>query len=211
MEGTKMELYDAIYNRRITRDFQDKTVPEEVLERIINAGLQAPTHDHLRNWEFVILQDKKDKEAALQFIKKGVEPQLEILKQILVEGTAQQKMYAIAMPRQYSMLMNSSHIILPFFKSNSGVMNPTSVSSLNPLSSIWCVIENIFLAATAEGLACSMRIPVGEEGLNVAKVVGAPQDYLLPCYIGLGYPAEGSPRVEQVEYNAKQKMHFGKW
>ena len=206
-----MELYDAIYNRRITRDFQDKTVPEEVLERIINAGLQAPTHDHLRNWEFVILQDKKDKEAALQFIKKGVEPQLEILKQILVEGTAQQKMYAIAMPRQYSMLMNSSHIILPFFKSNSGVMNPTSVSSINPLSSIWCVIENIFLAATAEGLACSMRIPVGEEGLNVAKVVGAPQDYLLPCYIGLGYPAEGSPRVEQVEYNAKQKMHFGKW
>ena len=206
-----MELYDAIYNRRITRDFQDKIVPDEVLERIINAGLQAPTHDHLRNWEFVILQDKKDKEAALQFIKKGVEPQLEILKQILVEGTAQQKMYAIAMPRQYSMLMNSSHIILPFFKSNSGVMNPTSVSSLNPLSSIWCVIENIFLAATAEGLACSMRIPVGEEGLNVAKVVGAPQDYLLPCYIGLGYPAEGSPRVEQVEYNAKQKMHFGKW
>ena len=206
-----MELYDAIYNRRITRDFQDKIVPEEILEKIINAGLQAPTHDHLRNWEFVILQDKKDKEAALQFIKKGVEPQLEILKQILVEGTAQQKMYAIAMPRQYSMLMNASHIILPFFKSNAGVMNPTSVSSLNPLSSIWCVIENIFLAATAEGLACSMRIPVGEEGLNVAKVVGAPQDYLLPCYIGLGYPAEGSPRVEQVEYNAKQKMHFGKW
>lgn len=206
-----MELYDAIYNRRITRDFQDKIVPDEVLERIINAGLQAPTHDHLRNWEFVILQDKKDKEAALQFIKKGVEPQLEILKQILVEGTAQQKMYAIAMPRQYSMLMNASHIILPFFKSNSGVMNPTSVSSLNPLSSIWCVIENIFLAATAEGLACSMRIPVGEEGLNVAKVVGAPQDYLLPCYIGLGYPAEDKPLVEQVEYSAKQKMHFGKW
>lgn len=206
-----MELYDAIYNRRITRDFQDKIVPEEILEKIINAGLQAPTHDHLRNWEFVILQDKKDKEAALQFIKKGVEPQLEILKQILVEGTAQQKMYAIAMPRQYSMLMNASHIILPFFKSNSGVMNPTSVSSLNPLSSIWCVIENIFLAATAEGLACSMRIPVGEEGLNVAKVVGAPQDYLLPCYIGLGYPAEDKPLVEQVEYSAKQKMHFGKW
>ena len=206
-----MELYDAIYNRRITRDFQDKIVPEEILEKIINAGLQAPTHDHLRNWEFVILQDKKDKEAALQFIKKGVEPQLEILKQILVEGTAQQKLYAIAMPRQYSMLMNASHIILPFFKSNAGVMNPTSVSSLNPLSSIWCVIENIFLAATAEGLACSMRIPVGEEGLNVAKVVGAPQDYLLPCYIGLGYPAEDKPLVEQVEYSAKQKMHFGKW
>lgn len=206
-----MELYEAIYNRRIVRDFQDKTVPEEVLERIINAGLQAPTHDHLRNWEFVILQDKKDKEQALQFISNGVKPQLEILKQILVNGTPQQKMYAVAMPRQYSMLFNASHIILPFFKSNSGVMHPTSVSSLNPLSSIWCVIENIFLAATAEGLACSMRIPVGDEGINVAAEVGAPDDYLLPCYIGLGYPADDKPFVEQVEYTAKQKMHFGKW
>ncbi len=206
-----MELYDAIYKRRIVRDFSDKIVPDNILEKIINAGLQAPTHDHLRNWEFVILQSGKDKENALQFIKNGVKPQLEILKKILVDGTPQQKMYAVAMPRQYSMLYNASHIILPFFKSNSGVLNPTSVSSLNPLSSIWCVIENIFLAATAEGLACSMRIPVGEEGVNVAKTVGAPEDYLLPCYIGLGYPADNLPDVEQVEYTAKQKMHLGKW
>ena len=206
-----MELYDAISKRRITRDFQDKTVPEEVLERIINAGLQAPTHDHLRNWEFVILKDKQDKKKALQFIKKGVEPQLEILKQILVNGTAQQKMYAVAMPRQYSMLYNAHYVILPFFKSNFGVMHPTSVSSLNPISSIWCVIENIFLAATAEGLACSMRIPVGEEGQKVANIVEAPEDYLLPCYIGLGYAADNEPLVEQIEYTAKQKIHFGKW
>ena len=206
-----MDLYEAIYNRRIVRDFEDKSVSDDIIEKIIDAGLQAPTHDHLRNWEFVVIKDDKDKESVLQFIRKGVEPQLEILKQTLVSGTPQQKMYAIAMPRQYSMLYNASHIILPFFKSNSGVMNPTSVSSLNPISSIWCVIENMFLAATAEGLACSMRIPVGDEGLNVAKMVEAPESYLLPCYIGVGYPASEKPFVEQNEYTAKQKIHFGRW
>ena len=206
-----MDLYEAIYNRRIVRDFKDKKVPEETLKRIIDAGLQAPTHDHLRNWEFVILKEKEDKERALQFVKQGIGPTLEILKQTLVNGTPQQKMYAVAMPRQYSMLMNASHIILPFFKSNSGVMNPTSVSSLNPLSSIWCVIENIFLAATAEGLACSMRIPVGKEGENVAKTVGAADKYLLPCYIGLGYASGDNIEVEQIKYSAEEKMHYGKW
>lgn len=120
-------------------------------------------------------------------------------------------MYAIAMSRQYSMLYDASHVILPFFKSNPGVMHPSSVSSLNPVSSILCVIKNILLAATAENLACSMRIPVGEEGLNVAKVIGVHEDYLLPCYIGLGYPAKERPVVEQIEYTAKQKVHFGKW
>ena len=117
-----MDLYEAIYNRRVVRDFKDQVVPDEVLKRIVDAGLQAPTHDHLRNWEFVILKEKEDKERVLQFIKKGTEPQLEVLRQTLVKGTPQQKMYAIAMPRQYSMLMNASHIILPFFKSNSGVL-----------------------------------------------------------------------------------------
>ena len=206
-----MELYEAIYKRRIVRDFKPEIVPDEILKRIINAGMQAPTHDHLRNWEFVILKDKADKERVLQFIKKETEPQLEILKQTLVDGTPQQKMYAVAMPRQYSMLMNASHIILPFFKSNSGVLKPSCVSSLNPISSIWCVIENIFLAATAEGLACSMRIPVGEEGKNAADIVEAPENYLLPCYIGLGYPADNNPEVEQIQYTAEQKMHLGKW
>jgi len=206
-----MELYEAIYGRRIVRDFENKIVSDDIVKKIINAGLQAPTHDHLRNWEFVIIQDKKDKEQVLQFIKKGTEPQLEILKQTLVNGTSQQKMYADAMPKQYSMLMNASHIILPFFKSNSGVLKPSCVSSLNPISSIWCVIENMFLAATAEGLAFSMRIPVGEEGGNVANVVGAPENYLLPCYLGLGYPTEDKYMPEQVMYKAEDKMHFGKW
>ena len=31
----------------------------------------------------------------LRFIKKGIEPQLEILEQTLVNGTSQQKMYAV--------------------------------------------------------------------------------------------------------------------
>ena len=206
-----MDVYTAIYNRHMTRDFQDKEVPAEVLTKIISAGMQAPSHDHLRNWEFIILRTKEEKENALQFIAEGVKPQLEILKRTLVEGTSQKKMYDDAMPKQYTMLFNASHVILPFFKSDPEVMHPTSVSSLNPLSSIWCVIQNIFLAATAEGLACSMRIPVDDEGIKVAKAVGAPEDYLLPCYIGLGYPSENRTLVEQVHHEATEKMHFGKW
>ena len=151
------------------------------------------------------------KESGKMQTKLNHETALEILKKTLTDGTLQQKMYAVAMPRQYSMLFNASHLILPFFKANSGVMNPTSVSSLNPFASIWCVIENIFLAATAEGLACSLRIPVGEEGPNAAKAVGAPENYLLPCYIGLGYPADDTPAVEQIVYTAQEKMHFGRW
>ena len=206
-----MEFYEAIAKRRIARDFKDEDVPLATVEKIIGAGLKTPTHDHLRNWEFVVLHDKEEKERALRYVASGIGPTLEILKKTLTDGTPQQKMYAAAMPRQYTMLFTAPYVILPFFKSTPGVMKPDSVSSLNPLASIWCVVENIFLAATAEGFACSMRIPVGGEGPNAARAVGAPDGYMLPCYIGLGVPADGSPAIEQVEYTAKQKMHFGKW
>lgn len=206
-----MELYEAVEKRRIVRDFKDEDVPLATVEKIIGAGLKAPTHDHLRNWEFVVLHDKEEKERALQYVASGIGPTLESLKKVLVDGTPQQKMYAFAIPRQYSMLFTAPYVILPFFKTTPRFMKPDSVSSLNPLASIWCVIENIFLAATAEGLACSMRIPVGGEGPNAARAVGAPDDYMLPCYIGLGVPADGAPEIEQIEYTAKQKMHFGKW
>ncbi len=37
-----MDLYEAIYKRRTVRDFKDKSVPNETLKRIIDAGLKHP-------------------------------------------------------------------------------------------------------------------------------------------------------------------------
>ena len=48
-----------------------------------------------------------------------------------------------------------------------------------------------------------MRIPVGDEGLKVAEAVHVPEGYMLPCYIGLGYPVENAAVVEQVERSVK--------
>ena len=69
-----MELYEAIAKRRIVRDFKDEDVPLATVEKIIGAGLKAPTHDHLRNWEFVVLHGKEEKERALQYVASGIGP-----------------------------------------------------------------------------------------------------------------------------------------
>jgi nitroreductase len=167
----QMGAYNAIYNRRMVRDFKKEVVSQDVVKRVIGAGLQAPSHDHLRNWEFIVLQTEEEKKNCLQFIKDSIGAQLAILDKILVDGTPQQKMYADGMPKQYSMLYNASHIILPFFKADEGLMHPTNISSFNSISSIWCAIQNMFIAAIAEGLGCSMRIPTGDEGPNIAKLM----------------------------------------
>lgn len=190
-----MEFYQVINNRMTVRDLTAEPIPADVLERIIAAGIQAPTYDHRREWEFVILRGEEEKENALQFVKAFAEAQGEN-RFVSASASPQQKMYADAMPKQYSMLRKSGCVILPFFKGGNSLFHASSVSSLNSFASVWCCIENIFLAATAEGAACSMRIPVGNEGLQVAEAVHAPKGYLLPCYIGLGYPAKDAAVLE---------------
>jgi nitroreductase len=53
-----MDFYEVVKNRKTIRDFSDKKVGKEIIERILSAGLMAPTNDHLRNWEFVVITEK---------------------------------------------------------------------------------------------------------------------------------------------------------
>ena len=59
-----MEFYQVINNRRTIRDLKAEPVSADVLERIIAAGIQASTHDHMREWEFVILREEEENVCA---------------------------------------------------------------------------------------------------------------------------------------------------
>ncbi|HHH76129.1 MAG TPA: NAD(P)H nitroreductase, partial [Phycisphaerae bacterium] len=52
-----MEYYDVVKKRRSVRKFTDESVPRESLERIAQAGLDAPSGLNLQNRHFVIVDD----------------------------------------------------------------------------------------------------------------------------------------------------------
>ena len=52
-----MEFYDVINKRRSIRQFENKEIDKEVLERILDAGLKAPSSNHQRRWELLSLTD----------------------------------------------------------------------------------------------------------------------------------------------------------
>lgn len=48
-----MEFYDVINARRTIRDFKEEPIDMEVINRIVAAGMKAPTNDHMRDWHFL--------------------------------------------------------------------------------------------------------------------------------------------------------------
>ena len=46
------------------------------------------------------------------------------------------------------MLMDASVVVIPLLKQKTDILHPDNISHLNGFASIWCSIENIFLAST---------------------------------------------------------------
>jgi nitroreductase len=54
-----MDTWDAITSRRDVREFEDRPLAEEELERILEAGRRAPSSRNWQPWDFVLVTDRK--------------------------------------------------------------------------------------------------------------------------------------------------------
>jgi nitroreductase len=52
-----MTVFDAIYSLRATRVYEDRPVPPEVLDQILQAGTMACSSGNTQPWEFVVVTD----------------------------------------------------------------------------------------------------------------------------------------------------------
>lgn len=207
------DFYDVINSRRTIRDFKNESIDDAVIERIISAGMKAPTNDHMRDWHFIFI---KDKNVIVKLIHKIPERISDnevnsILRDWNLNDTCQQNAYKDAIPKQYQMLAEASCLIVPLLKQKTDILHPKNLSHLNGYASIWCCIENMFLAITAEGYASALRIPLGDEGDWARKILNIPEDYLIPCFIAVGKESENASWVKQKEYSVTERIHKNTW
>jgi len=208
-----MDVFEAIAKRQTIRDFEEREIPMSTLHKLFAAGLQAPSNDHLRKWEFVLLQDKAKRQAL---IKKIHAPQTARGATALVNkwglvDPAQREMYIDAIPKQQAMLLQAAVLILPCFYSSGPLLQPESLSALNSFASIWCCIENILIAAASEGIFGVTRIPFDAEQKSLKRLLGIPEGYEIPCYLALGYPKKTAKRLRQFEVRLEEKIHLDGW
>lgn len=55
---------NVIFKRRSIRRFENKPVEPEKIERILKAGMQAPSAHNLQPWEFLVVSDTEKREAV---------------------------------------------------------------------------------------------------------------------------------------------------
>jgi nitroreductase len=53
-----VETWDAIRSRRNVREFEDRPIPEEHLDRVLEAGRRSPSSRNWQPWDFVVVTDR---------------------------------------------------------------------------------------------------------------------------------------------------------
>ena len=208
-----MDFYEVLERRRTYRDFSAREVSDEILHRIVRAAFKAPTNDHLRQLEFVVVRGRENIAKVIAPLSKNMEKFKTLVAEVDESGDRDKmEMFADALPKQQKMLMESGLLIIPFFRQLTWpLLKPAEQSSLNYFASAWCAVENMLLAAAAEGLGAVFHIPVGDEAGKIKEIVRSPEGYELACLLTVGYPAKGAFLPRQKVIHAEERIHQGAW
>lgn len=183
-----MELYQAIEQRRTIRQFKG-VATEEQLKRILAAGTQAPSGMNKQNWEFVAVDDPETIDKISQ------------VKYVLIRGKAAgeavpDELEKAALKQKGS--FNNASLIVVY-------CNRELADSAGP----WCCIENMSLAAVAEGLGTRIARYSGNAIGQINAILNAPQQMELVAALSIGIPAEEpAPRKLRPEGSWLHRNRF---
>lgn len=173
-----MDFYEVVLKRRSIRRFKEDKVPENVLNRILEAARWAPSGANLQPWKFIVVTRSETKariaDTCTEYSKevwKSFAP--ETARLLSRRGGTWNKSYMKEVP----ILLAVSYKV---------TTEPTSEVAL---ASTWAAIQNILLAATNENLAACIYTHANlEEEESLKDILAVPNAYRLAAIIQLGYP-----------------------
>lgn len=172
-----MELYDAIMSRHSVRAFTSEPVSRDSLDRVVRAAMAAPSAMNSQPWRFYVTTGETRERIG------GA----------MAQSTAHLRDYLSELPpdrieaaeRFYANLGGAPVAIAISIP----VTDDPAERTHNQVAA-GCAIENLLLAATAEGLGCcNLTVPawVMEE---MDQILEVPVDRDLVSIVIVGHPSE---------------------
>lgn len=185
----KEDFYLLLEARRSIRKYKPDPVPRETIEKILAAGMQAPSGKNRQNWRFFVVTGKK-RDEYLAYSQKswlGIKDVLQKrLKPSLYEFTQ----------RFFYTLGDAPVLIFCYSENTSEERYHTSIGS------VYMAVENMNLACFAEGLGCcTMGAPLEikdevDRFLGVTELESYKRGELeLLCGMVLGFPDHQPPKA----------------
>lgn len=195
----KEAVYKVIYKRRDIRSFLPDAIPEEVVERILQAAHHAPSVGFMQPWNFVLVNSPEVKERLSWAVDK--------------EKKALGIHYEDARSDKYLSLKVEGIKEAPLTicvtcdptRGGSHVLGRNSIPETDILS-VACAIQNMWLASCAEGLGMGWVSFYKKN--DVRDILQIPPHIDPVALISLGYTDQypSSPILEQANWEKRKVL-----
>jgi nitroreductase len=190
-----MDVYEAIDQRRSIRVFTH-AVSEDQLRKLILAGTKAPSGSNVQPWEFILIDDPKLIEQIAehkyqQTLKMRIDQMIlgdpRLIEPIYLQ-TLEPPLSLQSAERQRNAYRNCTVVAVCHQKGHG--IGRKSWMNVENIASTWMCIQNIALAATADGFGTVISILREEHKIAVEQLLGLPDDYELATLLLIGVKGE---------------------
>lgn len=188
-----MELFEAIQNRRSRAHLLQRAVDHEILIKVLSAALWAPNHHHTEPWHFFVFENDARQKLADAIMKNFHRDNPDATEQ-QIEKTQKKN------PRR---IMESPVVIVV-----SSQAGKDEMETQENYAACACAVQNILLAAEAEGLGVYWRTGDGAYTAPnaVKELLQLPESSTIVAFLLMGYPdfsdkaATRKPLAEKVTW-----------
>ena len=185
-----MDLYDAINRRRDTRaEFTGEPVDPEVLERVLSAAHAAPSVGMTQPWDFVLVRSPERLSAFREHVATE--------REVFASSLAGERSETFSKIKIEGICESGLGVVVGYdpTRGGSAVLGRHAIADAGLYSTV-LAIQNLWLAATAEGLGVGWVSFYREEFLR--SLVGLPDHVRPVAWLCVGQVAS-LPEVPDLE------------
>ncbi|MFN3077331.1 MAG: 5,6-dimethylbenzimidazole synthase [Alphaproteobacteria bacterium] len=197
-DGARSGVYEAILTRRDVRSqFLPDPIDEEVLSRILMAAHFAPSVGFMQPWDFLLIRSLEVKRAVHDlFAKANAEA---------VDMFTGERRFIYKFLKLQGILESPLNLCITCDRDRGGpvVIGRTHIRTMDLYSSV-CAVQNLWLAARAEGIGVGWVSIFDEEELKA--ILGLPPSVVPVAYLCLGHVSHFLDKPELETAGWRQRL-----
>lgn len=202
-----MDVYEAIFSRRDVRHFRAEPLDDAVLLRILDAAHHAGSVGFMQPWNFIVVRDIDTRRRVKSLFEeenaRAAEnysgPRRQLYESLKLEG----------------ILESAVNVCVTCDRTRANPVLGRNTMLDTDLYSTCCAVQNLWLAARAEGVGVGWMSIV--EPRSLAELLRLPESVVPVAYLCIGYPEEfrERPMLEEVGWRERlpldQVVFYERW
>ena len=184
-----MEFFEVIHTQRSIRRFKPDPVPDDLIWKMIDAAIRAPSGSNLQPWVWLVVRDQAKREAVARAVRERLEAEGRLQEMRRNAEQLEAASRRLSVRRAVELFENLAAAPVLIIPCLIGVTSPVSEArSLFAGSSIYGAVQNLMLAARALGVGTVLTTPNIYVEEMLVKEFHLPENAIPACIIPVGFP-----------------------